>query len=110
MTSSQPLYTDSDFLRLITHCTSADEVKQVLSSHNVADAESKSSELFKKLCCIKRQTKGIYLMAAGALMGFIGCLLSIVNPIPFLFDFALYGLTPGAVVVVLIGLYLFIEG
>ena len=49
-------------------------------------------------------------MAAGAVMGFIGCLLSIVNPIPFLFDIAMYGLTPGAVVIVLIGLYLFIEG
>ena len=41
-------------------------------------------------------------MAAGALMGFIGCLLSIVNPIPFCLIFALYGLTQGRCYVILI--------
>ncbi|KYP16304.1 hypothetical protein [Flavihumibacter sp. CACIAM 22H1] len=57
----------------------------------------------------KRQFAGFLLMGIGAFIGFISCVLSLLNPIPELYNLILYGLTSVAIVVALIGLYLVLE-
>ena len=64
---------------------------------------------YNKLKYAKRQSAGFILVGIGALLGFISCLLKMVNPIPDLNDFFLYGLTSIAIIVVMMGLYLVFE-
>ena len=64
---------------------------------------------FNKLKYAKRQSAGFVLLGIGALLGFLSCVLTMVNPIPDLNDFFLYGLTSIAIIVVMMGLYLVFE-
>lgn len=57
-----------------------------------------------------RQTKGFICLAAGAFLGFISCVITLINPIPELYNLVLYGLTSIAVIIIFIGLYLVFEG
>ncbi len=64
---------------------------------------------YKRLLNAKRQFTGFLCMAIGAFIGFISCLLAIIDPLPELHNFFLYGLTSIAVIIVFIGLYLVFE-
>jgi hypothetical protein len=64
---------------------------------------------FKKLRNAKRQNIGFILMAIGAFLGLMSCLLTILNPFPELFGFTLYGLTSIAIIVAFVGLYYIFE-
>lgn len=64
---------------------------------------------FKRLKYAKRQNIGFGLVGIGALLGFISCVLTMINPIPELCDFFLYGLTSIAIVIVFAGLYCVFE-
>ena len=64
---------------------------------------------FKKAKSKRRQSNGLILTAVGALLGFISCILTLVNPIPSLFNAILYGLTSVAVMVIILGLYFWLE-
>lgn len=75
------------------------------------DAASVAAHLkeFKRLKNAKRQFNGFILMAIGAFLGFISCVLSIINPIPGLFNVILYGLTMVAILIIVLGLYYVVE-
>lgn len=60
---------------------------------------------FKKLKYGKKQTRGFIAMAVGAFLGFISCVLTIINPVPELYGLVLYGLTSVAVLIIFLGLY-----
>lgn len=60
---------------------------------------------FKKLKRSKRQSTGFCFTIVGAVLGFISCLLTILNPVPSLYNIILYGLTSVAIVVIVCGLY-----
>ena len=64
---------------------------------------------FKKLKYGKRQFNGFVCLAAGALLGFISCVLTLVNPVPELYNWILYGLTSVAVSIIILGLYYLLE-
>jgi len=64
---------------------------------------------FKKLKNGKRQFNGFVCLAAGALIGFLSCLLTLINPIPGLYNWTLYGLTSVAVLIIFLGLYYLLE-
>lgn len=64
---------------------------------------------YKKLQAEKRQKTGFICMAAGAFLGFLSCVLTMLHLIPALTGLFLYGLTTLAIVVVLIGCYLVFE-
>lgn len=64
---------------------------------------------YKKIQHEKRQTTGFIWMGIGALLGFISCLLSILNPVPELYYWILYGLTSVAITFIFIGLYFVFE-
>lgn len=65
---------------------------------------------FKKLRYIKRQFKGFIVLGIGAFLGFVSCTLTLVNPIPSLYYYILYGLTSIALVFIFFGLYYIFEG
>ncbi|MGL6266773.1 MAG: hypothetical protein ACRC2O_02565 [Chitinophagaceae bacterium] len=75
------------------------------------DAESIKIQLkeYKRLCNAKKQFMGFVLMAMGAFLGFISCVLSLINPIPELYNVILFGLTSVAIVVIFIGMYCVFE-
>jgi hypothetical protein len=75
------------------------------------DSESISTELkvYKRLCNAKKQFMGFAFMAVGAFLGFISCVLSIINPIPELYNLILFGLTSVAIIVIFIGMYCVFE-
>ena len=90
-------------------CT-PDQVRERLSAAGHGE-ESIVSHLdaFSRLRNSGRRWKGFLCMSAGALTGFISCVLSLVNPIPELYWMYLYGLTSVAILLVMGGLYLVFE-
>jgi hypothetical protein len=57
----------------------------------------------------KRQTNGFICMGVGAFLGFISCMLTVINPVPALYYYILYGLTSISITIIFIGLYLVFE-
>lgn len=60
---------------------------------------------FKKMKYAKRQFTGFICLGAGAFLGFISCVLTMVNPVPALYNLILYGLTSIAMIFIFFGLY-----
>lgn len=89
---------------------SADQIQQQLSSMGYDESSiSHHLDAFKKLRNEKRRWNGFLCMGLGALIGFISCVLSLINPIPELYYITLYGLTSVAIIVVFLGLYFVFE-
>jgi len=64
---------------------------------------------YRKTLQSRRQTKGFILMSVGAILGFISCVLTLINPIPAIYGLVLYGLTSIAMMVIVLGLYFVLE-
>ena len=87
-----------------------EKVKEQLASMGY-DEETASLHLkeFRKLRYGKRQFAGFVCLAIGAFTGFISCVLTLINPVPELYNWILYGLTSVAVLVIVLGLYYLLE-
>ena len=64
---------------------------------------------FKKERYANRRFNGFVCAALGAFLGFLSCVLSIINPVPELYNIILFGLTSIAILIVFLGLYLLFE-
>jgi len=64
---------------------------------------------YKKRLAARKQFRGFVFAAIGAMTGFISCLLSVLNPVPELFNLFLYGFTSVAIILVVAGLYFLFE-
>jgi hypothetical protein len=64
---------------------------------------------YQKLQEEKRRTIGFVYMAAGAFLGFISCVLTMMDLIPAFTGVFLYGFTTLAIIIVLIGCFLVFE-
>lgn len=64
---------------------------------------------FKRIRASRRQFKGFILLGGGALLGFISCVTTLINPIPELYNLILYGLTSVALAGMIMGLYYIFE-
>ena len=64
----------------------------------------------KKQLQVKRQFKGFILMAVGAFMGFVSCVLTLTEVFPDWYGPILYGLTFIGVSIVCVGMYFVFEG
>jgi hypothetical protein len=64
---------------------------------------------FNKVKRSKKQFTGFILMGVGAFLGFVSCLLTILNPFPEFYNIILYGLTMFAITIILVGLYFVFE-
>ena len=75
------------------------------------DADSISSYIseYKRLRNSKRQFTGFLCIGLGAFLGFVSCILSIINPLPELYNVILFGLTSIAILIVFYGLYCLFE-
>ena len=75
------------------------------------DEESIKSHLkqFKKIKYEKKQYAGFICLGIGAFIGFISCLLALINPIPDLYYWFLYGITSIAMLFIFFGLYKIFE-
>ena len=94
----------------VTDKLNIEKVKEQLAALGY-DEEAVSLHLkeYKKHRYGKRQFTGFVCLAAGAFLGFISCVLTLINPVPELYNWILYGLTSVAVVVIVLGLYYLLE-
>lgn len=65
--------------------------------------------IYRKLVHARRQTAGFLYMGIGAFLGFVSCVLTLVNPVPELYNWILYGLTSVAIGIIFVGLYFVFE-
>lgn len=56
-----------------------------------------------------RRARGFIFASIGAVLGFTGCILAILNPLPELYVLGLYVFTSVAAVLILLGLYFLFE-
>jgi hypothetical protein len=63
----------------------------------------------KKQKLARRQASGFIWSGLGAFLGFVSCALTIINPIPEIYYWILYGLTSIAILIICRGLYLVFE-
>ncbi len=56
-----------------------------------------------------RRSKGFVFAASGAVFGFVGCVLAILNPLPELYYVGLFGFTSIAAILICTGLYFLFE-
>ncbi|HRN78780.1 MAG TPA: hypothetical protein PKY29_02155 [Ferruginibacter sp.] len=75
------------------------------------DEESIAHHLkaYMKAQCAKRQFTGCILLVSGALLGFISCVLTLMNAAPGMYHMVLYGLTSLAILLIFFGLYFIFE-
>ncbi len=64
---------------------------------------------FRKLRNARRQYQGFFWTALGAFLGFLSCVLTILNPVPELYGVILFGLTSIAILLICLGLYFVFE-
>jgi hypothetical protein len=64
---------------------------------------------YRRLKNAKRLFEGFVCMGVGAFLGFISCVLTLINAVPALYAIILYGLTSLAILVILVGLYFVFE-
>jgi hypothetical protein len=87
-----------------------DAVSEQLKARGL-DGEMLQAHLaeFRKMRNSRKQFGGFLCCGLGAFMGFIACVLSLVNPIPELYGVFLYGFTSIAIIVIFAGLYFLFE-
>jgi hypothetical protein len=66
-------------------------------------------DAYRKFKIEKKQFVGFFCMGLGAFLGFISCVLSLINPIPELYNVILFGLTSVAILIIVVGMYFLFE-
>lgn len=64
---------------------------------------------YKRQCNAKKQFNGFLLLGIGGFLGFFSCVLSVINPIPELYNLILYGFTSVSLILIFAGLYCVFE-
>jgi hypothetical protein len=64
---------------------------------------------YRKIKYARRQFTGFIYLGAGALIGFISCVHTLINPVPELYNWILFGLTSIEMVFIFVGLYYLFE-
>ncbi len=86
------------------------QVKEKLQSMGYHEQEIHGYlQQFTKLKYGKRQSNGFWLISIGAVLGFISCVMTMLNVSPALSNFFLYGLTSVAIIMVMWGLFYLFE-
>jgi hypothetical protein len=66
-------------------------------------------QAYKKHCHAQKQFNGFIFLGIGAFLGFLSCVLTLLNPWPEYSSFTLYGFTGLGVTLIFIGLYCIFE-
>lgn len=83
--------------------------EQLLAKGFDKDTIAEYLKEFRRLKNAKRQFTGFVWMGIGAFLGFISCVLTLINAVPDLYNVILYGLTSLAIIIIFIGLYFVFE-
>ena len=84
-----------------------ESVEQSLISSGYESGEIKEYlQQFQRIKNTKRQITGFVFMAVGAFVGFLACVMAMINPFPDIQDFFLFGFTLIAVGLMMYGMYL----
>ncbi len=60
---------------------------------------------YRKIKNAKKQFKGFICLGVGAFLGFLSCVLTLINLVPELYNWILFGLTSISILVICLGLY-----
>lgn len=94
----------------LTEKLDSDTIRGQLQQQGLTEEEINNAlQAFKKARYARRQFAGFIYLGSGALLGFISCVLTLVNPVPALYDVILYGLTSVAITLMIAGLYQLFE-
>lgn len=107
MTMNDPNSIDATFIsQLVSEHHSVQSVSDKLSALGLKEESIlEYVSAFTKARNAKRQSTGLIYLVAGAFTGFVSCVLAIVNPIPELHNWFLFGLTSLAALSACYGLY-----
>ena len=94
---------------LLTKASNSSIEQQLQESGMPVELADEYRRAYQKRLVARRQVKGFKAMAIGAFLGFASCVLTLINPIPALYDVILYGLTSVAIVIIFWGMYLVFE-
>jgi hypothetical protein len=83
--------------------------KELIAKGFEASVISEHLKEYKRLKDTKRRFTGFICMALGAFLGFISCVLTLINPVPELYHIILYGLTSLAILIICLGMYFVFE-
>lgn len=83
--------------------------ESLLSQGHDEDFVNACLQAYKKAKNEKKQFAGFVVTGLGALLGFLGCVFSLVNPIPELYNLFLYGFTSLAILLIVGGMYMVFE-
>ncbi len=103
MTSKESINLDENWVNNKSTCK---KNEPLISSDYSLDTSLQQLNLTKKS---KRQFTGFVLMGLGAILGFISCLLTLLNPFPEFYNLILYGLTTVAITIIFWDLYFVFE-
>ncbi len=78
--------------------------QMVSQGHDEISIEAHILE-FKKKKQLRKQGVGFIYIAVGSVIGFIGCVIAMVNPVPEFYHWLLYGFGTTSVLIIFIGLY-----
>jgi hypothetical protein len=84
------------------------ENESLISPKYISEANTNLSQSHQSYKT-KRQFTGFVLMAIGAFLGFISCILTVLNPFPEFYSIILYGLKTLAITIIFWGLYFVFE-
>ena len=101
---------EAEIQQWINNKLSVQTIEELLQSKGF-DAETIALHLkeYNKQRYAIRRSKGFVYASIGAVIGFIGCILAILNPLPELYYLGLYGFTALAAILICIGLYFLFE-
>ena len=105
-----PTIDQADVQQWISNKLSVQKIEELLQVKGL-DPETISLYLkeYNKQRYAIRRSKGFVYASIGAVLGFIGCILAILNPLPELYYVGLFGFTSLAAILICTGLYFLFE-
>lgn len=101
---------EAEIQQWINNKLSVQKIEELLQIRG-CDPETISRHIkeFKKQRYVIRRSKGFICASIGAVVGFLGCVLALLNPLPELYYLGLYGFTSLAAILICVGLYYLFE-
>lgn len=83
--------------------------EEIQEKYQGGDHEEVLWTMYKKAKADRLQQRGFLITALGAILCFVSCVMTMINPFPEMVGLFLYGLTSVGLVVIFTGLYLVFE-
>ncbi len=108
---NQVTYFDQMLIRkwMSSNANPADVEKELAAKGVDTDNIAAYLKEYKRSVTLKRQVRGFVFLGAGAFLGFLSCVITLLNSVPGMYGYTLYGLTMVALVLMCTGLYFIFE-